>query len=61
MDDLASRVRELEAMRDAFLGALSRLGDAMASSHDRAVLIGSLLRTTACYLDSPVAVFYLSV
>ncbi len=61
VDDLASRVRELEAMRDAFLDALARLGDAMASSHDRAVLIGSLLRTTASYLDSPVAVFYVSV
>ncbi len=61
MDDLASRVRELEAMRDAFLDALSRLGDAMSSSHDRAVLIGSLLRTTSSYLDAPVAVFYGSV
>ncbi len=61
VDDLASRVRELEGMRDAFLDALSRLGDAMASSHDRAVLIASLLRVTACYLDAPAAVFYLSV
>jgi diguanylate cyclase (GGDEF)-like protein len=61
VDDLASRVRELESMRDAFLDALARLGDAMASSHDRAVLIGSLLRTTASYLDAPTAVFYVSV
>jgi len=61
VDDLASRVRELEAMRDAFLDALGRLGDAMASSHDRAVLIASLLRTTACYLEAPTAVFYVSV
>lgn len=61
VDDLASRVRELEAMRDAFLDALARLGDAMASSHDRGVLIGSLLRVTACYLDAPAAVFYVSV
>ena len=61
VDDLASRVRELEAMRDAFLDALARLGDAMASSHDRGVLIGSLLRVTASYLDAPAAVFYVSV
>ena len=61
VDDLASRVRELEAMRNAFLDALASLGDAMASSHDRVVLIGSLLRTTASYLDAPAAVFYLSV
>jgi diguanylate cyclase (GGDEF)-like protein len=61
VDDLASRVRELEAMRDAFLDALDRLGDAMASSHDRSVLIASLLRVTASYLDAPTAVFYVSV
>jgi len=61
VDDLASRVRELEAMRDAFLDALASLGDAMASSHDRVVLIGSLLRTTASYLEAPAAVFYVSV
>ncbi len=61
VDELAARVRELEAMRDAFLDALARLGDAMASSHDRGILIGSLLRTTAGYLGAPVAVFYLSV
>ena len=61
VDDLASRVRELEAMRDAFLDALDRLGDAMSSSHDRSVLIGSLLRVTSSYLDAPAAVFYVSV
>ncbi len=61
VDDLAARVRELEAMRDAFLDALDRLGDAMASSHDRSVLIASLLRVTASYLDAPTAVFYVSV
>jgi len=61
VDDLASRVRELEGMRDAFLDALARLGDAMASTHDRVLLIGSLLRTTASYLDAPAAVFYVSV
>lgn len=61
VDDLASRVRELEAMRDAFLDSLARLGEAMASSHDRGVIIGSLLRTTACFLDAPLAVFYVSV
>ncbi len=48
-------------MRDSFLDALSRLGDAMASSHDRSVLIASLLRVTASYLEAPVAVFYVSV
>jgi diguanylate cyclase (GGDEF)-like protein len=61
VDDLASRVRELEAMRNAFLGALASLGDAMSSSHDRGVLIGSLLRTTASFLEAPTAVFYVSV
>jgi two-component system, cell cycle response regulator len=61
VDDLAARVRELEAMRDAFLDALDRLGDAMASSHDRSVLIASLLRVTASYLEAPAAVFYVSV
>jgi diguanylate cyclase (GGDEF)-like protein len=33
----------------------------LASSHDRGVLIGSLLRVTASYLDAPAAVFYVSV
>jgi len=61
VDDLASRVRELEGLRDAFLDALARLGDAMASTHDRATLIASLLRTTASFLDAPAAVFYVSV
>ncbi len=61
MDDLASRVRELEGMRDAFLDALARLGDAMSATHDRVALIASLLRTTASYLDAPAAVFYVSV
>jgi two-component system, cell cycle response regulator len=61
VDDLASRVRELEGMRDAFLGALAQFGDTMASTHDRGLLIASLLRTTASYLEAPVAVFYVSV
>jgi two-component system cell cycle response regulator len=61
VDDLASRVRELEAMRSSFLDALASLGDAMSSSHDRGVLIGSLLRTTASFLEAPAAVFYGSV
>ena len=61
VDDLAGRIGELERSRAAFLDALHHLGEALASTHDRPELIGALLRTTARFLDAPVAVFYVSV
>ena len=56
--DLAAEVESLRASSARFRRALSRLGDALASTHDRAAMVNALLITTAEFLEAPSAVFY---
>ena len=55
---LEAEVHRLRASAAQFRRALSRLGDALASTHDRAVMVNALLLTTAEFLGAPTAVFY---
>jgi len=57
-DDLAAEVDRLRESSARFRRALSRLGDALASTHDRATMVNALLITTAEFLKAPSAVFY---
>jgi two-component system, cell cycle response regulator len=47
-------------LRD-FRDALVRLGDVLASTRDRQVMVSSLLETTTTYLGAPASVFYVVV
>ena len=57
-EDLAARVRRLEDDAARFREALNRLGAALASTHDRPVLVDALLQTTTDFLGARAAVFY---
>jgi two-component system, cell cycle response regulator len=57
-EDLRGQVRELEEAAQRFRRALTRLGDALGSTHDRTAMVDALLLTTAAFLDAPRAVFY---
>ena len=54
MEDPRARLRD-------FRQALGRLGDVLASTKDRQVMISALLRTTTTYLDASTGVFYIVV
>ena len=54
MDDPRARLRD-------FRHALSRLGEVLASTRDRPVMISALLETTTRYLGAQAGVFYLVV
>jgi two-component system cell cycle response regulator len=54
VDDPRARLRD-------FRHALSRLGDVLASTKDRQVMVSALLSTTTTYLDAPIGVFYVQV
>jgi diguanylate cyclase (GGDEF)-like protein len=54
VDDPRARLRDFRA-------ALSRLGDVLASTHDRQVMIAALVETTTSYLAASTGVFYLVV
>jgi two-component system, cell cycle response regulator len=47
-------------LRD-FRDALARLGDVLASTRDRQVMVSALLETTTTYLGAPASVFYVVV
>jgi diguanylate cyclase (GGDEF)-like protein len=57
-EDLRGEVRKLEESAARFRRALTRLGDALGSTHDRTVMVNALLLSTAAFLDAPRAVFY---
>ncbi len=57
-EDLRVEVRKLEDAAARFRRALTRLGDALGSTHDRTAMVNALLLTTAAFLDAPRAVFY---
>ena len=54
MEDARARLRE-------FRHALARLGDVLASTRDRQVMVSALLETTTTYLAAPASVFYVTV
>jgi two-component system cell cycle response regulator len=54
VDDLRARLRD-------FRQALTRLGEVLASTRDRQVMISALLDASATYLCAPAGVFYLVV
>jgi diguanylate cyclase (GGDEF)-like protein len=54
VEDARARLRE-------FRHALARLGDVLASTRDRQVMVTALLETTAVYLKAPASVFYVTV
>lgn len=54
MDDPRARLRD-------FRHALSRLGDVLAATRDRHVMLSALLEATTAYLGAPAGVFYLVV
>jgi diguanylate cyclase (GGDEF)-like protein len=58
---LEGRVRELEESGSEFRRALNRLGDALAATHDRPVMLKAVLDTCALFLQAPAAAFYGSV
>ncbi len=58
---LESRVRELEDSGSEFRRALNRLGDALAATHDRPVMLIAVLETCALYMRATAAAFYGSV
>lgn len=55
---LAARVSELEQAGSEFRKALNRLGDALASTHDRPAMLSAVLETCALYVRASAAVFY---
>ena len=55
---LETRVRELEQAGSEFRKALNRLGDALASTHDRPAMLSAVLETCALYVRASAAVFY---
>jgi len=54
VEDARARLRE-------FRHALARLGDVLASTRDRQVMVTALLETTTTYLGAPASVFYVTV
>jgi diguanylate cyclase (GGDEF)-like protein len=54
VDDPRARLRD-------FREALARLGEVLASTRDRQVMISALLNATTTYLGAPAAVFYVVV
>ena len=54
MEDPRARLRD-------FRDALARLGDVLASTRDRQVMVSALLETTTTYLGAPASVFYVVV
>lgn len=54
MEDPRARLRE-------FRHALARLGDVLASTRDRQVMVSALLESTTRYLGAPLGIFYLVV
>jgi diguanylate cyclase (GGDEF)-like protein len=54
VDDPRARLRD-------FRQALTRLGEVLAATRDRQVMIASLLEASAAYLGAPAGVFYLVV
>ncbi len=54
MEDPRARLRD-------FRHALARLGDVLASTRDRQVMVSALLETTTTYLGAPTGVFYIVV
>jgi two-component system cell cycle response regulator len=54
VDDPRARLRD-------FRHALSQLGDVLASTKDRQVMVSALLSTTTTYLGAPTGVFYILV
>lgn len=55
---LEGRVAELERAGSEFRKALNRLGDALASTHDRPAMLSAVLETCALYVRASAAVFY---
>jgi len=60
-DDLQAEICRLRQSAAKFRRALGRLSDALASTHDRSVMVNALLLTTAEFLGAPAAVFYATV
>lgn len=54
MEDPRARLRE-------FRHALARLGDVLASTRDRQVMVAALLESTTGYLGAPLGIFYIVV
>jgi two-component system, cell cycle response regulator len=54
VEDPRARLRE-------FRHALARLGDVLASTRDRQVMVTALLESTTAYLGAPVGIFYIVV
>jgi two-component system cell cycle response regulator len=58
LDQLESRVLELEQRPSHVVQALRRLGDALAATHDRTAIIESVVETSMLTLRARAAVFY---
>lgn len=54
MEDPRARLRD-------FRDALARLGDVLASTRDRQIMVSALLEATTTYLGAPASVFYVVV
>lgn len=60
LERVADYVNELERSRTEFRRAVSRLGDALASTHDRQAIVEVVLETGALLVDAAGAVFFLA-
>jgi diguanylate cyclase (GGDEF)-like protein len=58
LDELETRVLELEQRPSHVVQALRRLGDALAATHDRTAIVEAVVETSLLTLRSRAAVFY---
>jgi diguanylate cyclase (GGDEF)-like protein len=58
LDELESRVHELEQRPSHVVQALRRLGDAFAATHDRTAIVEAVVETSLLTLRARAAVFY---
>lgn len=58
VDELEARVRHLEKAGAEFRRALTRLGDALGSTHDRPAMVSAVLETVVLSLGAERGVFY---
>ncbi len=58
IEQLEARLQDLEQAGAAFRQTLTRLGDALASTHDRPAMVSAVLETIALYLRAEAGVVY---
>jgi diguanylate cyclase (GGDEF)-like protein len=58
VEELEARVRQLERAGAEFRRALTRLGDALGSTHDRPAMVSAVLETVVLSLGAERGVFY---